>query len=253
MSFIKSLGARLVAEFGVHDLTRNAEFSMFHFIGIHDAPERIDLVAFVNADNLTEKQIVNLRDTFFSITQTLPKEFRLNPHFRNPKGLLGFVFSQEASDNVVNFIKKQSKIDNFNQGGILISWVIDRHHQKIHTHNNPISFIPPVFIPASDVFPKAQYLQDFVKTHQEITKGVSQPEPLSRHDHLIKLYKLIAKHLDADEFRNLCFEVNIPPGELQGDVISSKAASLVQYLEKQERIPELVIILKKWYPRIDWE
>jgi len=71
MSFVSELQNLLVEEKKVYDLSRNEEFADFNFVGFKETATTIDFVAFVKADNLTERQIVDLRDSFFNITQVV--------------------------------------------------------------------------------------------------------------------------------------------------------------------------------------
>lgn len=113
MSFISELQKNLIEEKQVYDLSRNKEFSEFNFVGFKETSTTIDLVAFVRADKLTERQIVNLRNSFFNITQIVSYDFGLKPLARNPNGLLCFVFENNLPNHLADFIKKQTKISNF--------------------------------------------------------------------------------------------------------------------------------------------
>lgn len=167
MSFISKLKTSLINEKSVYDLSQNKEFSEFDFIGYRETTLTIDFVAFVNAEDLTENQIVSLRDKFFNITQNAPHDFALKPAGRNPNGLLIFVFENDVSENLISFIEKQSKISHSaKRGAVMVSWSVDVNKRKINTHNNPVSWIPPVIIFSNMVFPGLDYLESFVNNYK---------------------------------------------------------------------------------------
>ncbi|MEM9276284.1 MAG: hypothetical protein AAGA80_25525, partial [Cyanobacteria bacterium P01_F01_bin.143] len=158
MSFISQIQRLLVVEKQVYNLSRNEEFVDFNFIGFKETAATIDFVAFVKADNLTESKIVNLRDSFFNITQIVSYDFGLKSLGRKPNGLLCFVFEDSLPNHLANFVKKQTKISNFTKEAVIVSWAIDVKRKKIYTHNNPVSVLPPVWILEGLVFPGLDYL-----------------------------------------------------------------------------------------------
>ncbi|MEH2301189.1 MAG: hypothetical protein V7K88_19870 [Nostoc sp.] len=166
MSFITELRTRLISDKQVYDLSRNEEFAEFNFIGLKETPLSVDLVAFTKADGFTEKQIVDLRDKFFNITQIVSYDFGLKPGPRMPNGLLGLVFEHECPRYLIEFIKKQTKISHWQRSAVLVSWVIDVKYKQIYTHNNPVSLFPPVVIMEDSVFPGLEYLKSFIYTYR---------------------------------------------------------------------------------------
>ena len=165
MSFIHKLQKNFIKEKQVYDLSRNEEFAEFNFVGFKETNATIDFVACVRADKLTERQIVNLRDSFFNITQTVSYDFGLKPLARNPNGLLCFVFEDNLPNHLANFIKKQTKISNFKKSAVIVSWAIDIKNKQIYTHNNLVSLFPPVYIVEGWVFPGLDYLKSFLYTY----------------------------------------------------------------------------------------
>jgi hypothetical protein len=178
-TFLSELRKTLVEEKQVYDLSRNDIFGDFHFIGFKETKLQINLVAFVKADDLTETEIVNLRDRFFNMTQMIAYDFGIKPGPRMPNGLLGFVFENECPNYLINFIKKQSKIDNFRRSAVIFPWVIDVKQKQIHTHNNPVSLLPPVMIVEDWVFPGLQFLKSFVQSYrsQPVKRSISVASP----------------------------------------------------------------------------
>ncbi|ELS05454.1 hypothetical protein Xen7305DRAFT_00051980 [Xenococcus sp. PCC 7305] len=166
MSFVSELQKLLIKDKQVYNLSRNKEFAEFNFVGFKETATTIDFVAFVRADKLTEQQIVDLRDSFFNITQIVSYDFGLKPLARNPNGLLCFVFEDSLPNQLINFIKKQTKISNFAKSAVIVSWAIDLKNKQIHTHNNPVSIFPPVYIVEGWVFPGLDYLKSFVSAYK---------------------------------------------------------------------------------------
>lgn len=163
--FISIVGKKLEDEFQVHNL-QDANYAEFGFIGFRETSALLELVAFVNADTLTYEEIVSRREKFFEVTRFLPRRYNLRPGVRNPNGLLCFVFDTGCSDTTKTFIKKQTQISHSaSRGGVIVSWILDRKHFDIETHNNPVSYLPPVVILASNVFPGFQWLQTCLREY----------------------------------------------------------------------------------------
>ncbi|MGC1309359.1 MAG: hypothetical protein WA885_19230 [Phormidesmis sp.] len=83
MSFITYLKRLLVEQKAVYDLSRNQEFNSFYFIGFRKSAAAINFITCVEADRLTECQIVELRDQFFNAVQAVSYGFGLKPLARN--------------------------------------------------------------------------------------------------------------------------------------------------------------------------
>jgi hypothetical protein len=164
---IDDLRRHLVADKQLHDLTGNEEFDNFDLIGYRRTRLALEFVAMVQADDLNERRIVNLRKQYFEIVKTLPSEFGLRPHGRNPNGLLGFVYASPPSERQIAFIKDQSQAWFWGDGGIVFSWTIDMAARRIHTHNQLVSAFPPLFIATRFVFPGLEYLQSLIERYPD--------------------------------------------------------------------------------------
>jgi hypothetical protein len=159
LPFISYLRDRLVAEKGLHDLSRNAGLASFPLIGFHTSAVSMDFVAFRPADGLTESRIVSLRNEFFDAVQHVSREFGLRPRGRNPNGLLAFVFEEGCPESMARFIRKQTRISHgASTGAVTVSWAVDLRHCRIHTHENPVSIFPPVIVVPQTVFPGLGWL-----------------------------------------------------------------------------------------------
>lgn len=58
----------------------------------------------------------------------------------------------------------------------------------------------------------------------------------------------LTRHYNLSELRQLCFELNVPYEELAGETRSDKAISLIEWLERRERLPDLVARLEDRIP-----
>ncbi|MEO0769432.1 MAG: hypothetical protein AAFY72_08350 [Cyanobacteria bacterium J06649_4] len=146
----------------------------------------VDLFAIAYADDLTERQISTLCDTFFKIIKIVSyDDFGLNPGPRNPNGLLCFVFEKGCSASVIEFIKQQTRIEHWNRSAVSVAWAVDLKHKRIYTHNNPVSYLPPVFIARSMTFPGFSYLKSFLETYRSkpTVQSESSPSNISAPEH----------------------------------------------------------------------
>lgn len=160
LPFVDHLRDRLVKDKELHDLSRNAELASFPLIGFHTSTLSMDFVAVRVADRLTETQIVSLRNEFFDVVQQLSRELGLKPRGRNPNGLLVFAFAEGCPESMVRFIRKQTKISHSaSSGAVIVSWVVDLNHRRIHTHENPVSIFPPVVLLPQAVFPGLGWME----------------------------------------------------------------------------------------------
>ena len=158
------LGEHIVREKrDVHDLSRNSTVANFSFFAYHATGNQVEVVALCDADGLVEGDIIRLRDEFFDRVRTLPRGYGFQPTGRNPNGLLGFVFARGCSPEMARFIAKQTRISHAAvTGGMIVSWAIDAAERRIHTHENPVSVVPLVVQPASEVYPGLEYLQSLI-------------------------------------------------------------------------------------------
>ncbi|MBB4635975.1 CHAT domain-containing protein [Longimicrobium terrae] len=172
----RRLGEYLVRERAAHHLSRNPEFASFQFLAFHTSAAGVDLVAMCDADAMTEGEVVRLRDEFFDLVRRLPHTLNLKPRGRNPNGLLGFVFSEGCPESMARFIARQTRISHaVGSGGVSVSWAIDARNRRIHTHDNPVSILPPVIVAARAVYPGLEFLDSLLErtdlTGAEPAKG----------------------------------------------------------------------------------
>ncbi|MEM7580324.1 MAG: hypothetical protein AAF316_10835 [Cyanobacteria bacterium P01_A01_bin.80] len=210
MNLISKLQNLLVEEKQVYNLSRNEEFAEFKFVGCKKTDTTIDFVAFVKADELTKKQILDLCDSFFQIIQVVSYDSGLKPLARNPNGLLCFVFEDNLSNHLIDFIKQQTKISNFAKSAVVVSWAIDVKNKQIYTHNNPVSLFPPVYIAEGWVFPGLDYLRSFlsaydsqsVHTDTNTDKSLQSFEQLKRKmEEIEEIIKSTPKYQNQQDFK----------------------------------------------------
>lgn len=81
---------------------------------------------------------------------------------------------------------------------------------------------------------------------------------MSRHiqpltEHLTTLRERMLARFNLEELRTLVFDLRINYDDLRGEIISTKIQALLEYLEKQDRIPELLVLLKQHRPNENWD
>ncbi|MBD2198398.1 MULTISPECIES: hypothetical protein [Calothrix] len=259
MSFITELRTRLISDKQVYDLSRNEEFAEFNFIGLKETPLSVDLVAFTKADGFTEKQIVDLRDRFFNITQIVSYDFGLKPGPRMPNGLLGLVFEDECPRSLIEFIKKQTKISHWERSAVLVSWVIDVKYKQIHTHNNPVSLLPPVVIMEDSVFPGLEYLKSFIYTYRSPsihldndTKASSQ-NFVRLESRLEEIYKIIKTMPEQQSKYNFPNAKRVQIFEQVDTYIENNNINEQDIKQSLEYLRQLIEKLQQQYPHASEE
>lgn len=159
----RRLGEYLVREKEAHEFSRNPEIASFQFLGVHTSAAAVELVALCDADAMTEGDVVRIREEFFELVRRLPYALDLKLRGRNPNGLLGFVFSDGCSEPMARFIARQTRISHAEEtGGVSVAWAIDVCNRRIHTHDNPVSILPPVVVSARTVYPGLEFLESLL-------------------------------------------------------------------------------------------
>lgn len=70
--------------------------------------------------------------------------------------------------------------------------------------------------------------------------------------YLAQLRKNVTTHFDAGELQNLCFDLGVDYENLPGESKSDKAREMVEFMQRRERLHELVVMLKQRRPQGDW-
>jgi hypothetical protein len=66
------------------------------------------------------------------------------------------------------------------------------------------------------------------------------------------LRQILAERFDEGELRTLCFDLGIEYDDLPGKGRADKARELVAYLERRDRIPDLIEIGERIRPDVSW-
>lgn len=68
----------------------------------------------------------------------------------------------------------------------------------------------------------------------------------------ITILQFLLDHFDGEELRELCFNLKVVYDDLRGENRKTKAQELINYLNRRERLPELISEMKKQRPNIRW-
>ena len=94
-----------------------------------------------------------------------------------------------------------------------------------------------------------------VTTVSKYPADSSPPNPSnlgeSRSDNRSLLLAAITTRFDSDEFRLLCFKMDIKDAELAGETINTRAANLIMYCERHGRFDELQALVRELRPNAD--
>jgi len=76
--------------------------------------------------------------------------------------------------------------------------------------------------------------------------------PTSDREYLVRLRETLAAYFDAGELRTLCFDLGVDYDDLPGEGKGNKARELIAYLERRDRLPELVRMCQGLRPHVAW-
>lgn len=161
-SLIRYLGQDIIANCDARELINQPGCALFDFIAYIQQRSRLNLVAFVDADDVAAQAIITRREQLFEIVRTLPHTLALSSP-RPPIGVLCFVYAHGCPDRQLSYIKQQSQILYANPGGaIVISWTIDVASGYIHIHNPIIEVDLRLSVSTNLIFPGLNYLQQLL-------------------------------------------------------------------------------------------
>ena len=63
---------------------------------------------------------------------------------------------------------------------------------------------------------------------------------------------LLTRHFNLEELRTLCFELGVPFDELGGQGVRGVARELLLYVQRRDRLPELLAALRVERPSVAW-
>jgi serine/threonine protein kinase len=87
---------------------------------------------------------------------------------------------------------------------------------------------------------------------ESIQAGDAAPRRASRKKYLVKLRQILATRFDEGELRTLCYDLGIDYDDLPAEGKANTARELVYYLERYDRISELVTFGERLRPDISW-
>ena len=79
------------------------------------------------------------------------------------------------------------------------------------------------------------------------------PSNTLANERLPDLLELLVKRFSEDELKTLCFHLQIDYDDLPADGKTGKARELISFLDRRERVPELIKIGNNLRPDIDWQ
>lgn len=68
----------------------------------------------------------------------------------------------------------------------------------------------------------------------------------------VRLRRILVERFDEEELRTLCYDLDVSYDDLKGGTRTARARELVAYLERRERLADLIRIGKLQRPDIDW-
>ncbi len=75
----------------------------------------------------------------------------------------------------------------------------------------------------------------------------------AEHQHPYRLHKILMKCFNETELQTLCFRLDMEYDDLPGTGRENKARELIKYLERRQRLSELVEIGKELRPKESWD
>jgi len=99
-----------------------------------------------------------------------------------------------------------------------------------------------------------------LKQELHMIQAVLQDEE-QRHDIQItpynfshqKMFDLMVRQFDLEELRTLCFKLKVYFDEIPGVSRSGKARDLIEFLDRRNRLDELVDLCMSERPKVDWD
>jgi len=67
-----------------------------------------------------------------------------------------------------------------------------------------------------------------------------------------KLRQIVTQYFSAGELRTLCFDLGVDYDDLPGAGKTNKARELISYLQRRDRLPELVEMIRQLRPNAPW-
>jgi hypothetical protein len=81
----------------------------------------------------------------------------------------------------------------------------------------------------------------------------SSQERTSRQGYLVRLHRMLARHFDEGELQTLCLELAVDYQDLPGKGKANKAREMILYLERRDRVADLVEIAVRERSKVPWQ
>jgi len=180
--FSHYLGTSLSRSHEMEDITADYPELNFEYIGIREKNATINLTALVDADKLSEVEILEQIRIFYDYIAGFKKNLLFNKIYK-PNGVICFIFENEkCAYRLRKFIPKQSLIDHTQRKGrVVVPWLINVREREIIPHKRMVSIVPPTRInynpplglyPGLDVIDKLLRAYPGTHTHEEIHKDL---------------------------------------------------------------------------------
>jgi hypothetical protein len=85
----------------------------------------------------------------------------------------------------------------------------------------------------------------------DLASGQSQKSEPKSID-LPQMRNLMLRHFDENELEDLCFDLRVDYEQLAGDEKRKKTRSLINKMERENRLPELIDLCTQIRPHVDW-
>src|SRR6202008_3988892 len=91
------------------------------------------------------------------------------------------VLAGGCPEPMARFIRRQTRISHgASTGAVTVSWAIDLKHRRIHTHQNPVSIMPPVMVVPQTVYPGVEWLESVLREVPDDVPGAPPPGEAAR-------------------------------------------------------------------------
>jgi len=69
---------------------------------------------------------------------------------------------------------------------------------------------------------------------------------------IVLLHRTLVTYYDVEELRTLCFQLDVPYDDLRGEGKRGRARELLLFLERRQRLSELIVLARRERPDIPW-
>jgi hypothetical protein len=128
----------------------------------------IEFFVVVTADaSLNTDTVTKLADNYFEVVCNYVKGVTLKRAL-TPNAVLLFLFTEDSPADLIQFITSQTRISHHPlHPGVVVCWAADLMRRKVYSHNNPVSWLPPVVILPQFAFPTLKDLSRFIAEYRD--------------------------------------------------------------------------------------